>query len=140
MGICLLAICFAGLFRSLGMSTVSGIIGRFLGEKARRVSAVLLILVMIPSSAPSNAREDSVFFLVQIPMAIVTATYKDTIKLLSTENPEIDFTASDELVDDGILDSLTIVSLIGTLSMEYGIVFPSIKNSYIQNYSHQTPV
>lgn len=47
MGICLLAICFAGLFRSLGMSTVSGIIGRFLGEKARRVSAVLLILVMI---------------------------------------------------------------------------------------------
>lgn len=47
MGICFLAICFARLFRSLGMSTVSGIIGRFLGEKARRVSAILLILVMI---------------------------------------------------------------------------------------------
>lgn len=47
MGICFLAICFARLFRSLGTSTVSGIIGRFLGERARRVSAALLILVMI---------------------------------------------------------------------------------------------
>lgn len=27
-------------------------------------------------------------------------------------------------MDDGILDSLTIVSLIGTLSMEYGIDIP----------------
>ena len=32
-----------------------------------------------PSSAPSNALEDFVFLFVQIPMAIVTATYKDTI-------------------------------------------------------------
>lgn len=49
---------------------------------------------------------------------------EELLQLLSTENPEIDFTASDELVDDGILDSLTIVSLIGTLSMEYGIDIP----------------
>lgn len=48
----------------------------------------------------------------------------ELLQLLSTENPEIDFTASDELVDDGVLDSLTIVSLIGTLSMEYGIDIP----------------
>lgn len=48
----------------------------------------------------------------------------ELLQLLSAENPEIDFTASDELVDDGILDSLTIVSLIGTLSMEYGIDIP----------------
>ncbi len=48
----------------------------------------------------------------------------ELLRLLSTENPEIDFTASDELVDDGVLDSLTIVSLIGTLSMEYGIDIP----------------
>lgn len=47
MGICFLAVCFARLFRSLGMSTVSGIIGQFLGKKARKVSAALLILVMI---------------------------------------------------------------------------------------------
>lgn len=49
---------------------------------------------------------------------------EELLQLLSTENPEIDFTVSNELVDDGILDSLTIVSLIGTLSMEYGIDIP----------------
>lgn len=49
---------------------------------------------------------------------------EELLQLLSTEYPEIDFTASDELVDDGILDSLTVVSLIGTLSMEYGIEIP----------------
>ncbi|MBD5487959.1 MAG: acyl carrier protein [Lachnospiraceae bacterium] len=49
---------------------------------------------------------------------------EELLQLLATENPEIDFTASDELVDDGILDSLTIVSVISTLSMEYGIDIP----------------
>ena len=49
---------------------------------------------------------------------------EELLQLLEAENPGIDFTASDELVDDGILDSLTIVSLIGTLSMEYGIDIP----------------
>lgn len=46
-GICFLAIFFAKLFRSLGMSTVSGIIGRFLGERAKMVFAVMLIFVMV---------------------------------------------------------------------------------------------
>lgn len=45
-GICFLAVFFAKLFRSLEISTVSGIIGRFLGKKAKKVSAALLILVM----------------------------------------------------------------------------------------------
>lgn len=49
---------------------------------------------------------------------------EELLQLLLTENPEIDFTTSNELVDDGILDSLTIVSLIGILSMEYGIDIP----------------
>ena len=49
---------------------------------------------------------------------------EELLQLLSAENPEVDFTASEELVDDGILDSLTIVSVIGTLSMEYGIEIP----------------
>ena len=38
------------------------------------------------------------------------------LTLLSEEYPEIDFTASNELVDDGILDSLTITGIIATLS------------------------
>ena len=46
------------------------------------------------------------------------------LHVLSEEFPEVDFTASDELVDDGILESLTITGIIATLSMEFGIVIP----------------
>ncbi len=46
------------------------------------------------------------------------------LELLSNEYPEIDFAASDALVDDGILDSLTITGIIALLTMEYGIVIP----------------
>ena len=46
------------------------------------------------------------------------------LEVLSGEFPQIDFTASDALVDDGILDSLTIVSIISTLNMEFDIEIP----------------
>lgn len=46
------------------------------------------------------------------------------LKLLGEEYPEIDFTASEELVDDGILDSLTITGIIAVLTMEFGITIP----------------
>ncbi len=46
------------------------------------------------------------------------------LNLLSEEYPEIDFTSSDELVDDGILDSLTITGIIAALTMEFGITIP----------------
>ena len=46
------------------------------------------------------------------------------LELLSEEYPEIDCTASDALVDDGILDSLTISGIIAALSMEFGITIP----------------
>ena len=49
---------------------------------------------------------------------------EDILELLSAEFPEVDFTASDELVDDGLLDSLTITGIIATLSMEYDIEIP----------------
>ncbi len=45
-------------------------------------------------------------------------------ELLSEEFPEIDFKESDTLVDDGILDSLTITGIIATLTMEFGITIP----------------
>ena len=45
------------------------------------------------------------------------------LKIMQTALPRIDFTASDSLVDDGILDSLSIVTLISELSMEYNIIF-----------------
>lgn len=46
------------------------------------------------------------------------------LDLLSEEYPDIDFTVSDELVDDGILDSLTITGIIAALTMEFGIIIP----------------
>lgn len=45
-------------------------------------------------------------------------------EILTEEFPEVDFKASDALVDDGILDSLTITGIIATLTMEFGIQVP----------------
>lgn len=49
---------------------------------------------------------------------------KEILALLSEEFPEINFEESDTLVDDGILDSLTLTGIIALLSMEYGITIP----------------
>ena len=46
------------------------------------------------------------------------------LELLSEECPDIDFESSDALVDDGILDSMTITGIIAALSMEFNITIP----------------
>lgn len=46
------------------------------------------------------------------------------LTLLINEFPEIDFTSSDTLVDDGILDSLTLTEIIALLTLEFGITIP----------------
>ena len=46
------------------------------------------------------------------------------LKVLQDEYPNIDFESSDALVDNGILDSLTITGIIAALSMEFGIDIP----------------
>lgn len=46
------------------------------------------------------------------------------LALLEEEFPEVNFRTSDALVDDGILDSLTITGIIATLTMEFGITIP----------------
>lgn len=45
------------------------------------------------------------------------------LSILSEVLPNIDFTASDRLVDDGILDSISIVTLVSELSMEFDVEF-----------------
>lgn len=45
-------------------------------------------------------------------------------KLLQEAIPDIDFAASDTLVDDGILDSITIAEIIGELSVEFDVQIP----------------
>ena len=47
LGICFLALFFARLFRSLNSSTVPEIIGRYLGRSARKVSSVMLTIVLM---------------------------------------------------------------------------------------------
>ena len=47
LGICVLAIFFAKMFRRLNTPTVSGIIGKFIGKRAKMVSAGILIFIMI---------------------------------------------------------------------------------------------
>ena len=37
--------------------------------------------------------------------------------------PQIDFTSSERLVDDGILDSISIITLVSELSIEYDVEF-----------------
>ena len=48
---------------------------------------------------------------------------EEILEILEDTVPSIDFTESDTMMDDGILDSLTIVQIIGELSMEYDIDF-----------------
>ena len=45
------------------------------------------------------------------------------LKVLEKALPQVDFESSDALVDDGILDSLSIVTIISSLSMEFGVIF-----------------
>ena len=46
------------------------------------------------------------------------------LEVLNDNYPEIDFESSDELVDDGTLDSLTVVGIISALSAEFGVELP----------------
>ena len=47
------------------------------------------------------------------------------IELLSELHPEIDFSAEESLIDDGILDSLDIVSVVAAIDTEFGITVPA---------------
>ncbi len=46
------------------------------------------------------------------------------MQLLKRVVPGVDFTVSDTLVDDGILDSLTITTIIAEISMEFDMIIP----------------
>ncbi len=46
------------------------------------------------------------------------------LAILQEEFPEVDFMSSNELVDDGILDSMTLTGIIAALSMEFDITIP----------------
>ena len=47
------------------------------------------------------------------------------IDILSELHPEIDFNTTEDLIDDGILDSLDIVSIVAAVDTEFGVVIPA---------------
>lgn len=47
------------------------------------------------------------------------------IEILTELHPEVDFSSAEGLVDDGILDSLDIVSLVAEIDTEFGITVPA---------------
>ncbi|MBE7005071.1 MAG: acyl carrier protein [Ruminococcaceae bacterium] len=49
---------------------------------------------------------------------------EQVLKVLQEECPDIDFTTSKELVTGGMLDSITITTIIAALTMEFGIEIP----------------
>ena len=52
------------------------------------------------------------------------ATKEKILAVLQQELPDIDFTTDAELVSDGILDSLSITTIIAALTMEFGVTIP----------------
>lgn len=47
------------------------------------------------------------------------------LEILSDLHPEVDFTSNEELIDDGILDSLDIVTIVTEIDSEFGVTIPA---------------
>lgn len=47
------------------------------------------------------------------------------VEILSELHPEVDFNTAEDLIDDGILDSLDIVSIVAAVDTEFGVVIPA---------------
>ena len=47
------------------------------------------------------------------------------LKILSELHPDVDFTENEELIDEGILDSLDIVTLVTEINAEFDVTIPA---------------
>ncbi|MCD8336648.1 MAG: acyl carrier protein [Lachnospiraceae bacterium] len=52
---------------------------------------------------------------------------QQVLELLKEEYPEIEFETTKLLWDDGILDSVTLIGIVGALNMEFGIAIPYVE-------------
>ncbi|MCC8102502.1 MAG: acyl carrier protein [Lachnospiraceae bacterium] len=52
---------------------------------------------------------------------------QQVLELLKEEYPEIEFETTKRLWDDGILDSVTLIGIVGALNMEFGISIPYVE-------------
>ena len=51
--------------------------------------------------------------------------YSELIEILSEMHPDVDFDTEDKLIDNGILDSFDIVTLVAELGSQYDISVPA---------------
>ena len=54
---------------------------------------------------------------------------KEFIEMLRKIKPNVDFENEEALVDDGILESLDIISIISEIADKYGVVITSVRDS-----------
>ena len=47
------------------------------------------------------------------------------IEMLTELHPDVDFATAEGLIDDGILESLDIVSLVASIDTEFGVTIPA---------------
>ncbi|MBO5203217.1 MAG: acyl carrier protein [Clostridia bacterium] len=47
------------------------------------------------------------------------------IEMLTELHPDVDFATAEDLIDDGVLDSLDIVSLVSQIDSEFGVTIPA---------------
>ena len=47
------------------------------------------------------------------------------IEILTDLHPDVDFESEESLIDDGIFDSLDIVSLVAAIDTEFGVTVPA---------------
>ena len=47
------------------------------------------------------------------------------IEILTELHPDVDFATAEDLIDDGVLDSLDIVSLVSQIDSEFGVTIPA---------------
>lgn len=47
------------------------------------------------------------------------------IEILTELHPDVDFATVEDLIDDGVLDSLDIVSLVSQIDSEFGVTIPA---------------
>ena len=52
---------------------------------------------------------------------------QDLLEILNDLHPEVDFATCDSLIDDGILDSFDIVSLLSEIEASFGVVITAEK-------------
>ena len=69
-----------------------------------------------------------------VPYRIINEEMDVLLEILSDMHPEVDFETCDSLIDDGILDSFDIVSLISEISENFDVVI-SAENIIPENFN-----